>query len=84
MLRIREIEKQSPVQIIIFSPIFTLCEQYIQILSTTLQTVGITGGCSVGQILFHAQYRGRSSCGDDTCEHHCGNIWLHVLFGPFS
>lgn len=42
MLRIREIEKHAPVQIIIFSPIFTLCEQYIQILSTTLQTVGIT------------------------------------------
>lgn len=41
MLRIREIEKHAPVQIIIFSPIFTLCEQYIQILSTTLQTVGI-------------------------------------------
>lgn len=42
MIRIRHIEKQAPFHCIIFSPIFILCEQYIKIMPTTLQTVGIT------------------------------------------
>lgn len=41
MLRIRQIKKQSAIPCILYSPIFVFGEQYIQILSTTLQTVGI-------------------------------------------
>ncbi|XP_062600352.1 patched domain-containing protein 3-like [Saccostrea cucullata] len=41
LLRIRQIEKAATFPVLIFSPLFVLYEQYIQILPTTLQTVGI-------------------------------------------
>lgn len=83
MIRIRHIEKQAPFPCIIFSPMFILCEQYIQIMPTTLQTVGISGN-SVNQIFVHANFTCSFCSGTDATEHYCGNFWIHVLLGPFS
>lgn len=83
MIRIRHIEKQAPFPCIIFSPMFILCEQYIQIMPTTLQTVGISGN-SVNQIFVHANFTCSFCSGTDATEYYCGNFWIHVLLGPFS